>query len=161
MNIHIDIDPDFKCEFCYRQVFDYLERVDLIECTFCTACYSPAEANRIPYDEMRRLCGLPDVSEYVARRDATLAWDQLRANFQVHAAAFGRAFTVIGEAARRALVPITVFAESIAPEIDPHNASRKPGEVPKPKRTPPMWAIDPSHSPRNRNRATDIRTPFR
>lgn len=121
----------------------------------------PAQANKIPYDEMRRILNLPDVSAYIARRDAELAWDHLRLSFQVHALAFGRAFTVIGEAARRALVPITAFAESLSPEIDPHNTSRKPGEVPKPKRTPPMWAVDPSRSPRTRNRATDIRTPFR
>lgn len=41
---------------------------------------------------------------------------------------------------------------------DPHDARRKPGEVPKPKRTPPMWADVPGNKRgRNQRRRTRIR----
>ena len=70
IRLQIEIDEDFRCSTCGRQLFDYLELVDLIECTYCMECFNPAQARRIPYDEMRRLCGLPDVSGYVAQRVA-------------------------------------------------------------------------------------------
>ena len=142
MNIHIDIDPDFKCEFCNRQSFDYLELVDLIECTFCTACYSPAEAKRIPYDEMRRILNLPDVSDYIARRDFDLAWNRLASSCREFVEGLALVYTELD----RQVEPLKQFAAALQR---------------KPKHVPPMWAVDPSHSPRTRNRATDIRTPFR
>lgn len=103
-------------------------------------CWLPSEP--IPYDEMRRLCGLPDVSAYIARRDAERAWNRLNATF----AAFGEAFLVVGKELDKSLEPLRQFVAAV--------------QV-KPKHTPPIWAFDPAHSPRTRNRATDIRTPFR
>ncbi len=96
----------------------------------------------IPYDEMRRLCGLPDVSAYIARRDVAQAWDGIASAF----IAFGEVvFLSYGEI-EKAMEPIRKFAAA---------AARKPTHV------PPMWAVDPGRSRRTRNRATDIRTPFR
>lgn len=44
------------------------------------------------------------------------------------------------------------------PEEDPHDARRRPGQVPKPSRTPPMWADVPgSKRGRNQRRQTRIR----
>lgn len=97
---------------------------------------------QIPYDEMRRLCGLPDVSAYIARRDAELAWGRMTAAF----CAFGEAFVLVYKEVDKAAEPLRQFAAACQQ---------------KPKHKPPMWAIDPSRSPRTRNRATDIRTPFR
>lgn len=73
IRLQIEIDEDFRCSTCGRQAFDYLELVDLIECTYCMECFNPAQARRIPYDEIRRLCGLPDVSTYIVQRDRELA----------------------------------------------------------------------------------------
>ena len=142
MNIHIDIDPDFKCEFCNRQSFDYLELVDLIECTFCTACYSPAEAKRIPYDEMRRLCGLPDVIDYIARREAEIAWERMMSAFS----GVGESIVLAYNQLAKSMEPFKQFAAALQR---------------KPKHVPPMWAVDPTHSRRTRNLAADIRTPYR
>lgn len=142
MNIHIDIDPDFKCEFCHRQLFDYLELVDLIECTFCTACYSPAEAKQIPYDEMRHILNLPDVSDYIARRDAEIAWERMMSAFS----GVGESIVLAYKELESSMEPFRQFAAAF-------------GRVPK--HVPPMWAVDPGHSRRTRNRATDIRTPYR
>lgn len=142
MNIHIDIDPDFRCMICNRQQFDYLELVDLIECTFCMECYSPAQAKKIPYDEMRRLCGLPDVSAYIARRDAARAWNRMTSAFLT----FGEVIVLSFKELEKSMEPFRQFAAAAQQ---------------KPKHVPPMWAVDPGHSRRTRNRATDIRTPFR
>lgn len=91
----------------------------------------------IPYDEMRRLCGLPDVRGYVASRELARMGKQLGDVFQRIAEAWT-------EGVNKALPGLQAFADSS-----------------KPKQAPPMWAVDPSDSPRTRNRATDIRTPYR
>lgn len=183
------------------------------------------QGDPIPYDEMRILCGLPDLSgppygvfdwkplgalaseltftpvDFPEDRVCPHPDDRLefRYNLQFNATAgvcrqcravialtdeqmergtlalaqgmaemsqfvtgfYSKIFGDLAAAFNDALVPVVAFAESLPPEEDPHNVSRKPGEVPKPKRTPPMWAVDPSRSRRTRNRATDIRTPFR
>lgn len=142
MSIHIDIDPDFRCMICNRQQFDYLELVDLIECTFCMECYSPAQAKKIPYDEMRRILNLPDVSDYIARRDFQLAWNRMTTSCR----AFGEGLVLVYMELDRAVEPLRQFAADIGR---------------KAKHVPPMWAVDPAHSRRARNRATDIRTPYR
>lgn len=36
-----------------------------------------SQHDQIPYDEMRRLCGLPDVRAYCARRDTSKAFQEL------------------------------------------------------------------------------------
>ena len=44
------------------------------------------------------------------------------------------------------------------PEEDPHDTRRRPGEVPKPKHTPPMWADVPGKKwGRNQRRQTRVR----
>lgn len=100
------------------------------------------QGDPIPYDEMRRLCGLPDVSVYIARRDAELAWRRMTAAFT----AFGEGLVLVYKEVEQAAEPLRQFAAAFQQ---------------KQKHKPPMWAFDPSHSPRTRNRATDIRTPFR
>lgn len=91
----------------------------------------------IPYDEMRRLCGLPDVRGYVVSREFARMGKQLGGVFQRVAEAWT-------EGVNKALPGLQAFAESA-----------------QPKQGPPMWAVDPAHSRRTRNRATDIRTPYR
>lgn len=142
MNIHIDIDPDFRCMICNRQQFDYLELVDLIECTFCMECYSPAQAKRIPYDEMRRILNLPDVSDYIARREAGIAWERMMSVFS----GVGESIVLAYKDLERSMEPFRQFAAGLQR---------------KPKHVPPMWAVDPAHSRRTHNRASDIRTPYR
>lgn len=77
----------------------------------------------IPYDEMRRLCGLdPAVKAYCARRDIQ------------------RSFSEIGKALNQVATDIGKGFERFA---DALTASK-----PKPKPTPPMWADDPSRQRR-------------
>ena len=134
MKLQIDINPAFRCMICNRQSFDYLELVDLIECTFCMECYSPAQARRIPYDEMRRLCGLdPAVKAYCAKRDMQKSFSQL-----------GKA---MNQMASDLVKGFERFTDALIAS--------------KPKHTTPMWVVDPGHSRRTTNRATDIRTPYR
>ncbi|MGR6523852.1 hypothetical protein ACU5JM_19635 [Rhodococcus erythropolis] len=142
MNIHIDIDPDFRCMICNRQQFDYLELVDLIECTFCMECYSPARAKRIPYDEMRRILNLPDVGDYIARREAEIAWERMMSVFS----GVGESIVLAYKELEKSIEPFKQFAAAFGR---------------KSKHVPPMWAVDPAHSRRTRNREADIRTPYR
>ena len=77
----------------------------------------------IPYDEMRRLCGLdPAVKAYCARRD-------MQKSFSEIGKAMNQVATEIGKGFER-------FANALT-------ASK-----PKPKPTPPMWADDPSRQRR-------------
>ncbi|MGB3358143.1 MAG: hypothetical protein WA972_21130 [Rhodococcus qingshengii] len=77
----------------------------------------------IPYDEMRRLCGLdPAVKAYCARRDIQ------------------RSFSEIGKAMNQVATEIGKGFERFA---DALTASK-----PKTKPTPPMWADDPSRQRR-------------
>lgn len=48
------------------------------------------------------------------------------------------------------VVPLTQFADTLPAPEDPHDQRRRPGEVPRPKRTPPMWAHNPTQSRRDR-----------
>ncbi|TSD48565.1 hypothetical protein FFI94_022130 [Rhodococcus sp. KBS0724] len=151
---------DLRCEKCsprinttqiipdggpmrYDRDFAFAETATEANLKITAKRWLPSETTpSIPYDEMRRLCGLPDVSAYIARRDAERAWIRLNATF----AAFGEAFLVVGKELDKSLEPLRQFVAAV--------------QV-KPKHTPPMWAVVPGHSPRTRNRATDIRTPFR
>lgn len=81
-------------------------------------------SEQIPYDEMRRLCGLPDVRGYVARRE------------------FARMGGQIGEALKRAAIVWTEALEVLAPQL------KAIAEASKPKQAPPMWANDPAHTRR-------------
>ena len=73
----------------------------------------------IPYDEMRRLCGLdPAVKAYCARRDMQ------------------RSFSEIGKAMNHAATEIGKGFERFADAIS--------ASTPKPKPTPPMWADNPA-----------------
>lgn len=74
----------------------------------------------IPYDEMRRLCGLPDVSAYVARRELARMGRELREGFR----RFGEAWA---EAAEQALPGLRAISEAA-----------------KPKQAPPIWAQNPA-----------------
>lgn len=40
---------------------------------------------------------------------------------------------------------------------DPHDHRRRPGEVPRPKTTPPMWANDPARQKRNRKSSRRVK----
>ena len=188
MKLQIEINPEFRCMICNRQSFDYLELVDLIECTFCMECYSPAQARRIPYDEMRRLCGLPDVRAYVRQRDLIReafsgVVDAVNRSLEPNPPSFrgGKLppwMVDLGEARcreedldgktanRRIERMVTIIKRSHRMIWEP--GGRPPNWMqaekaaePKLKQSPPMWAFDPSRSPRTSNRATDIRTPFR
>lgn len=79
---------------------------------------------QIPYDEMRRLCGLPDVRSYVARRELARMGEQ------------------IGEAIQRVANVWTEALEVLAPRLEAM------AEASKPKQLPPMWANDPAHTRR-------------
>lgn len=79
---------------------------------------------QIPYDEMRRLCGLPDVHGYVARRELARMGEQ------------------ISEALKRAAIVWTEALEVLAPQL------KAIAEVSKRKQAPPMWANDPAHTRR-------------
>lgn len=81
-------------------------------------------SEQIPYDEMRRLCGLPDVRGYVARRELARMGEQ------------------IGEALKRAAIVWTEALEALAPQL------KAIAEASKPKQSPPMWANDPAHTRR-------------
>lgn len=81
-------------------------------------------SQQIPYDEMRRLCGLPDVRSYVARRELTRMGEQ------------------IGEALKRAAIVWTEALEVLAPQL------KAITEASKPKQSPPMWVNDPAHTRR-------------
>jgi len=73
----------------------------------------------IPYDEMRRLCGLdPAVKAYCARRDMQ------------------RSFSEIGKAMNQVATEIGKGFERFADAIS--------ASTPKPKPTPPMWADNPA-----------------
>lgn len=73
----------------------------------------------IPYDEMRRLCGLdPAVKAYCARRDMQ------------------RSFSEIGQAMNQVATEIGKGFERFADAIS--------ASTPKPKPTPPMWADNPA-----------------
>ena len=75
---------------------------------------------QIPYDEMRRLCGLPDVRGYVARRE------------------FDRMGKQLGEVFRRMAEVWTEAFETALPQL------RAITEASKPKQAPPMWVRDPA-----------------
>ncbi|MDV8006766.1 hypothetical protein [Rhodococcus sp. IEGM 1318] len=90
---------------------------------------TPDSVSEIPYDEMRALLGLPDVSDYILRRDLTRAFRNMRT-------AFGDFAEVLVEAGQQFARNLESFTDALA------------GSQPKP--TPPMWAIDPAHS-RRRN----------
>lgn len=81
-------------------------------------------SQQIPYDEMRRLCGLPDVRGYVARRELDRMGKQL------------------GEVFRRMAGVWTEAFEAALPQL------QAIAEAPKPKQAPPMWANDPAHTRR-------------
>jgi hypothetical protein len=83
----------------------------------------------IPYDEMRALLGLPDVSDYIMRRDLARAFGNMRT-------AFGGFAEVLVEAGQQFARNLESLTEVLA------------GAQPKP--TPPMWAVDPARS-RRRN----------
>ncbi|KJF21954.1 hypothetical protein C7T36_18405 [Rhodococcus sp. AD45-ID] len=78
----------------------------------------------IPYDEMRRLCGLPDVSAYIAQRELARMGKELREGFR----RFEEAWT---EAAEQALPGLRAISEAA-----------------KPRQTPPMWADIPGRNHR-------------
>ena len=81
-------------------------------------------SEQIPYDEMRRLCGLPDVRGYVARRELARMGEQ------------------IGEAIQRVANVWTDALEVLAPQL------KAITEASKPKQSPPMWANDPARTRR-------------
>lgn len=81
-------------------------------------------SQQIPYDEMRRLCGLPDVRSYVARRELARMGEQ------------------IGEAIQRVANVWTEALEVLAPQL------KSIADAPKLKQSPPMWANDPAHTRR-------------
>ncbi len=76
----------------------------------------------IPYDELRRILGLPDVRAEVQRQRAELAWRQ-----------FG--------------VAISEFVEAVKP-VMARFAEQLTEAVQQQRHRPPMWAIDPAHSRR-------------
>lgn len=78
------------------------------------------QGDPIPYDEMRRLCGLPDVSAYIARRELARMGRELREGFR----RFGEAWA---EAAEQALPGLRAISEAA-----------------KPKQAPPIWAQNPA-----------------
>nr|WP_218681065.1 hypothetical protein [Rhodococcus qingshengii] len=89
----------------------------------CDDTCSGGPFSPIPYDEMRRLCGLdPAVKAYCARRD-------MQKSFSEIGKAMNQVATEIGKGFER-------FANALT-------ASK-----PKPKPTPPMWADDPSRQRR-------------
>lgn len=86
----------------------------------CDDTCSVGPFSPIPYDEMRRLCGLPDVSAYIARRELARMGKELREGFR----RFGEAWA---EAAEQALPGLRAIRE-----------------VTKPKQAPPIWADNPA-----------------
>lgn len=89
----------------------------------------PHPVREIPYDEMRALLGLPDVSDYIMRRDLARAFGNMRT-------AFGGFAEVLVEAGQQFARNLEELTEALASS--------------QPKPTPPMWAIDPARS-RRRN----------
>lgn len=85
--------------------------------------------SEIPYDEMRALLGLPDVSDYILRRDLARAFRNVRT-------AFGGFAEVLVEAGQQFARNLESFTDALA------------GSQPKP--APPMWAVDSARS-RRRN----------
>ena len=77
-------------------------------------------SEQIPYEEMRRLCGLPDVRGYVARRELDRMGEQ------------------VGEALKRAAIVWTEALEVLAPQLQAIT------EASKPKQAAPMWVRDPA-----------------
>lgn len=86
----------------------------------CDDTCSVGPFSPIPYDEMRRLCGLPDVSAYIARRELARMGKELREGFR----RFGEAWA---EAAEQALPGLRAISEAA-----------------KPKQAPPIWAQNPA-----------------
>lgn len=86
----------------------------------CDDTCSVGPFSPIPYDEMRRLCGLPDVSAYIARRELARMGRELREGFR----RFGEAWA---EAAEQALPGLRAISEAA-----------------KPKQAPPIWAQNPA-----------------
>ena len=86
----------------------------------CDDTCSVGPFSPIPYDEMRRLCGLPDVSAYIARRELARMGKELREGFR----RFGEAWAEAAEQARPGLRAIS--------------------EAAKPKQAPPIWAQNPA-----------------
>lgn len=68
--------------------------------------------SEIPYDEMRRLCGLPDVRGYVARRE------------------FARMGEQIGEALKRAAIVWTEALEALSAAIEGHSRGVEAQAIP-------------------------------
>ena len=81
-------------------------------------------SQQIPYDEMRRLCGLPDVRGYVARRELARMGEQ------------------IGEAIQRVANVWTDALEVLEPQL------KAIADASKPKQSPPIWANDAAHTRR-------------
>ena len=86
----------------------------------------------IPYDEMRRLLGLPDVRAAVERERAVLAWRQIEPQIT---ATFDQFARMLG-----------IAVETIQPALDHFAEAMRPNQI------PPMWAVDPTRSRRGRNR---------
>ena len=81
-------------------------------------------AEAIPYDEMRRLCGLPDVRAYVAKRELARVGEQFVEVFQ------------------RVAKEWVNMAQQVLPQLQAIT------EASKPKQAAPMWANDPAHTRR-------------
>lgn len=77
-------------------------------------------AEPIPYDEMRRLCGLPDVRAYVAKRELARVGEQFVEVFQ------------------RVAKEWVNMAEQVLPQLQAIT------EASKPKQAAPMWVRDPA-----------------
>ncbi|WP_205915209.1 hypothetical protein [Prescottella equi] len=93
----------------------------------------------IPYDEMRRILGLPDMREAVHREAA--ARHRAQVGDALHITA-----RVLTEHGQRIGAAIAENIGLIRPSLD------QLADAMRPRSATPMWAIDETHTHRRRNR---------
>jgi hypothetical protein len=80
----------------------------------------------------------------LARRTSSL-WELPEQPVDVHQWVLGPGTWTLPD-----VTPIKEFLDTLPAPEDPHDQRRRPGEVPRPKTTPPMWAPNPARSKRDR-----------
>lgn len=123
----------------------------------------------IPYDEMRRILGLPDVRLEVAAMRTKLAvlraFDAMQSFSQALMKASEQAsrFT---EATATPMARQVALTRPITTQVIPGGAAQRAAErrtresvLPRPSHTPPPWAADPARTRRTKNGGIDMRTP--
>ncbi|MBM4525159.1 hypothetical protein GS462_11125 [Rhodococcus hoagii] len=134
-------------------------------------------SEQIPYDEMRRILGLPDVRDEVLlmrmTRHASLpipTWWQLGQVNPAHKLRVARPvlarFAASAEQIHSFVAHMNEFARAaaavtrhplLAAPLQPKTSTHP--RIPRPSHTPPPWAPDPARTRRTKNGGIDMRTP--